>query len=88
LARIESGEVIDARDDDCIAAMGSALASAANERSPGYGIRVLNVCTNEDFPFDEKLKALRSLILRWDSLSQGRGRLGARRLLGCTGKAG
>ncbi|MFT6091329.1 hypothetical protein [Sulfitobacter sp.] len=85
LARLECGEVLDARDDDCIAAMGDALVAEANAISPGYGNRVLNVCTYEDFLFDEKLEELRWMILRWDSFSrvrmQVRGRLAARRLL-------
>ncbi len=85
LARLECGEVFDERDNDCIAAMGDALIAAANERFPGYGNRVLNVCTHDDFLFDKKLKQLRWLILRWDSCSrvrrQVRARLAARRVL-------
>tara|TARA_R110002124_G_scaffold287334_2_gene473176 strand:+ start:2765 stop:3178 length:414 start_codon:yes stop_codon:yes gene_type:complete len=85
LARLECGEILDARDDECIAAMGSALVAAANERSPGYGNRVLNVCTHDDFLFDEDLEHLRWMILRWDSFTHVRrlvrGRLAARRLI-------
>jgi len=85
LARLECGNVIDERDDDCISAMGDALVTAANERSSGYGSRVLNVCTSEDLLFDKKLEELRWLILRWDSFArvrrQVRGRLAARRLI-------
>ena len=90
LARLASGEVIDERDDVCIAAMGAALINAANERSPGYGHRVLNICTHDDFLFDKELGRLRWLILRWDSFqfvrSQVRGRLAARRLLAEVGE--
>ena len=85
LARLACGEVFDERDDDCIAALGDTIVSAANERSPGYGNRVLNICTHDDFLFDDKLEELRWLILRWDSFSrvrrQVRARLAARRLL-------
>ena len=35
LARLACGEVCDERDDDCIAAMGAALVTAANEQSTG-----------------------------------------------------
>ena len=85
LARLECGEILDARDDDCIAAMGAALVAAANERSPGYGNRVLNVCTHDDFLIDDLLVHLRWMILRWESFShvrlQVRRRLAAKRLL-------
>ncbi len=85
LARLECGDILDARDDDCIAAMGSALVAAANERSPGYGNRVLNVCTHDDFLIDDALEHLRWMILRWQSFchvrQQVRGRLAARRLI-------
>lgn len=85
LERLACGEVYDQRDDDCIAAMGDALVDAANKRSPGYGNRVLNICTHEDMLFDKKLEELRWMILRWESFSmlrrQVRGRLAARRLL-------
>jgi hypothetical protein len=90
LARLECGNVIDERDDDCIAAMGDALVEAANERSAGYGTRVLNVSTYEDLLFDKKLEELRWLILRWDSFArvrrQVRARLAARLLLADVGE--
>ncbi len=87
---IGGGDVFDTRDDDCIAAMGDALVAAANAISPGYGSRVLNVCTYEDMLFDEQLEHLRWLILRWESFSlvrrQVRGRLAAKRLLADIGE--
>ena len=45
LARLDCGDVFDTRDDDCITAMGDALVAEANAISPGYGSRVLNICT-------------------------------------------
>ena len=91
LDRLTCGEVFDQRDDDCIAAMGAVLVNAANARSPGYGDRVINVCTYEDILFDNDLVELRRLILQWQSFSsarrQVRARLAARRLL-CVGGDG
>jgi hypothetical protein len=85
LERLACGEVLDARDDECIAAMGTALVAEANAIRPGYGTRILNVCTYEDILFNKDLEDLRWLILRWQSFSavrrQVRGRLAARRLL-------
>ncbi len=90
LARLDCGDVFDTRDDDCITAMGDALLAAANAISPGYGSRVLNICTYEDLLFDEQLEHLRWLILRWRSFSlvrqQVRGRLAAKRLLADIGE--
>lgn len=37
LERLACGEILEERDDECIAAMGDALVAAANERSSGYG---------------------------------------------------
>ena len=90
LARLECGNVIDERDDNCIAAMGDALVDAANALCPNYGHRVLNVCTHEDFLIDRELEQLRWLILRWESFSivrrHVRARLAARRLIADVGE--
>tara|TARA_R110000850_G_scaffold81352_3_gene174841 strand:- start:2528 stop:2944 length:417 start_codon:yes stop_codon:yes gene_type:complete len=85
LSRLACGEPLDERDDDCIAAMGDALVCQANGLCPGYGNRVLNVCTHEDFLILKELEDLRWFILRWQSFNlvrgQVRARLAARRLL-------
>ncbi len=89
LSRLACGEPLDERDDDCIAAMGDALVCQANGLCPGYGNRVLNVCTHDDFLFTQELEDLRWFILRWQSFNlvrgQVRARLAARRLLSDTG---
>lgn len=85
LTRLECGDVFDARDDGCIRAMGDSLVAAANALSPGYGNRVLDVCTHDDFLFNERLEELRWMILRWESFSlvrsQVRARMAAQRVL-------
>ncbi len=85
LTRMEGGDVFDPRDDGCIKALGDALVAAANDLCPGYGNRVLDVCTHKDFLFNERLEELRWLILRWESFSlvrnQVRARMAARRVL-------
>ena len=85
LTRLECGDVFDERDDGCIRAMGDALVVAANALSPGYGNRVLDVCTHDDFLIDSRLEELRWMILRWESFSlvrnQVRARMAARRVL-------
>ncbi|MBB3995554.1 hypothetical protein GGR95_003211 [Sulfitobacter undariae] len=91
LARLACGEVFDVRDDECVCAMGAALVSAANNLQPGYGNRVLNVCTYEDFLISTELEDLRWFILCWQSFSlvrgQVRARMAARRLLAEVGDA-
>lgn len=85
LTRLECGDVFDPRDDGCIKAMGDALVASANALCPGYGNRVLDVCTHDDFLFNERLEELRWMILRWESFSlvrnQVRARMAARRVL-------
>jgi hypothetical protein len=85
LSRLACGEPFDERDDDCIAAMGDALVCQANGLCPGYGNRVLNVCTHDDFLILKELEDLRWFILRWQSFNlvrgQVRARFAARRLL-------
>ena len=85
LLRLKAGDVLDERDDECIAAMGDALVQAANKLSSGYGNRILNVCTNDDVLFCKELEDLRWFILRWDSFRfvrrQLQARMMARRLL-------
>ncbi len=85
LTRLECGDVFDVRDDDCIRAMGDALVVTANALCPGYGNRVLDVCTHDDFLIDSRLEELRWMILRWESFSQVRNqvraRMAARRVL-------
>jgi hypothetical protein len=91
LARLECGEVFDDRDDECVNEMGAALVHAANTLQPGYGNRVLNVCTHEDFLISSELEDLRWFILSWQSFKlvrcQVRARLAARRLLAEVGQA-
>ena len=85
LNRLACGEVFDAQDDDCISAMGEALVAAANDLHRGYGNRVLNECTHDDFLINEELEDLRWMILRWQSFAlvrgQVRARMAARRVL-------
>jgi hypothetical protein len=85
LTRLEGGDVFDERDDGCIKAMGDALVVSANALCPGYGNRVLDVCTHDDFLTDRRLEELRWMILRWDSFrlvrNQVRARMAARRVL-------
>ncbi|AML52803.1 hypothetical protein [Falsihalocynthiibacter arcticus] len=85
LERLESGEVFEAQDDECISAMGSALVSAANDLRPGYGNRILDVCKHEEYLFNNALEDLRRFILQWESFDfvrkQARARIAARRLL-------
>ena len=86
--RLACGEVLDERDDGCIAAVGHALVEAANERCVGYGNRVLDADTTEDFLIDKELARLRGRILAWDGFrfqrNRLRARLRARELLGAT----
>ncbi len=76
--RLEGGDVLDERDDACIAAVGQALVDAANSHCPGYGNRVLNIDTNEDVLVDRELERLRDRILAWDGFRFQRNRLRAR----------
>jgi hypothetical protein len=89
LSRLACGEPLDERDDDCVAAMGEALVCQANKLCPGYGNRVLNVCTHDDFLITQELEDLRCFILRWQSFDFVRGQvralIAARRLLRSAG---
>tara|TARA_R110000850_G_scaffold21488_3_gene63342 strand:- start:13749 stop:14171 length:423 start_codon:yes stop_codon:yes gene_type:complete len=90
LSRLECGDVFDERDDGCIKAMGDVLVDTANALCPGYGNRVLNICTHDDFLIDKNLEELRWMILRWQSFclvrNQVRARMAARRVLNTMGE--
>ena len=78
LERLERGDVLDERDDACIAMVGKDLVSAANARCAGYGNKVLEMDTEEDVLIDSELERLRLQILAWSQFQFLRNRLRAR----------
>ncbi len=78
LERLERGDVLDERDNACIAIIGRDLVKAANARRAGYGNRVLETDTEEDVLFDDDLEYLRHRILAWSQFQFLRNRLRAR----------
>lgn len=78
LERLERGDVLDERDDACITMIGKDLVATANARCAGYGNRVLEVETEEDFLTDSELEHLRIRILAWSQFQFLRNRLRAR----------
>tara|TARA_R100000935_G_C2841443_1_gene171309 strand:- start:11009 stop:11422 length:414 start_codon:yes stop_codon:yes gene_type:complete len=72
LGRFERGEVFDTRDDACLAALGQALADAADFYSLGYGSYAMRECTIEDLVLNPMLEELRVLIECWKSFSHVR----------------
>lgn len=78
LDRLERGDVLDERDDACIAMIGKDLVAAANARCAGYGNRVLETDTEEDLLIDSELAHLRLRILAWSQFQFLRNRLRAR----------
>jgi hypothetical protein len=86
LERLTTANVIDERDDRFIDKIGELLVQMANDRRAGYGDRVLNVDTYEDFLCDDQLSLMRSRILQWQSFATARrllrARIAARTLIG------
>lgn len=78
IERLEQGDVLDERDDACIAIIGTELVNAANSRCVGYGNKVLEVDTEDDFLPDDELAMLRIRILAWSRFQSHRNRLRAR----------
>lgn len=87
--RLQSGNVLDDRDDGCIVAIGKELVAAINKRCRGYGDRILSEDTHDDFLVDEELSRLRIQLLAWSDFTFQRNRLRAkmqaRDLLGILG---
>lgn len=78
LTRLQSGNVLDGRDDACIHAIGKELVTVINNLSPGYGNRILSVDTHDDFLVDPELSRLRIQLLTWSKFTFQRNRLRAR----------
>ncbi|MBR9892042.1 hypothetical protein GYB14_10100 [bacterium] len=78
LARFESGDVLDERDDRCLEAVGRALSAAIEEIVPGYATVVLEEDTSEDFFFNKRLEELRDHLVQWQNLCSARNRLRSR----------
>jgi hypothetical protein len=78
LDRLQSGNVLDGRDDACIGAIGKELVTVINSLSPGYGNRILSVDTHDDFLVDPELSRLRIQLLVWSNFTFQRNRLRAR----------
>lgn len=78
LTRLQSGNVLDSRDDRCIEAIGKELVAVINGCCQGYGDRILAVDTHDDFLVDPELSRLRIQLLSWSNFSFYRGRLRAR----------
>jgi len=78
LTRLQSGNVLDSRDDFCIEAIGKELVAVINNRCRGYGDRILAVDTHDDFLVDPELSRLRAQLLLWSNFSFHRAKLRAR----------
>ena len=78
IVQLRIGDVLDERDDACIAMVGKDLVSAANARCAGYGNKVLEMDTEEDVLIDSELERLRLRILAWSQFQFLRNRLRAR----------
>ncbi|MBO9436476.1 hypothetical protein J7394_19840 [Ruegeria sp. R13_0] len=76
--RLERGDVLDARDDDCIEAVGQDLVAAVNALLPGYGDFVLQSNDYGEPPIDPDLAWYRSQILLFSRFRYCRNRLRAR----------
>lgn len=78
LARFARGDVLDARDDDCLAAVGQFLIDAVNVIAPGYANVVLNGDTSNDIYFSRELQSCRDLLVEWQEFHWQRNRLCSR----------
>ncbi len=76
--RLQSGNVLDGRDDGCIEAIGKELVAVINNRCRGYGDRILSEDTHYDFLIDPELSRLRMQLLAWSNFTFQRNRLRAR----------
>lgn len=68
LAVLQSGTPLDVHERSGVQLLGAVIASAADERRPGYGDRLLTQCTMYDQLFDERLDEIRLLGQAWHGL--------------------
>ncbi|MDG1340977.1 MAG: hypothetical protein P8P66_13445 [Paracoccaceae bacterium] len=76
--RLETGDVLDLRDDQCIAVIGRDLISKANALKPGYGTFLMNSYRYEPVPLSAKLAQVHQDLLLFERFQGNRCRLRCR----------
>ncbi len=78
LERLARGDVLDDRDDSCLAAVGQSLIDEVNAIAPGYAHAVLHGDTSNDIYFNKALQGARDRLLAWQEFHWLRNKLRCR----------
>lgn len=76
--RLENGDVLDPRDDLCIAVIGRSLIDKANALKPGYGTFLMESYRYEPVPLSAKLAQVHQDLLLFERFHGNRCRLRCR----------